>query len=265
MNELPLGKPTDYPTAYNPNILVPINRTDSRRRLGMELSSQEVFGIDSWTSYELSWLDSNSVPRNGILYLSYNAFSKNFVESKSLKLYLNSINNHIFSNEEHLSEVLKKDVEACVNSEVQIEIKKTPKEFFVSANSIDDCPIERVSEEVNSLVLKTEKFDSDEQLSCSLFRSLCPVTAQPDWATITIAYKGKNIIQSTLLSYLLSFRNHQGFHEECVERIFTDLAKRCKPERLTVQANFLRRGGIEINPIRSSVNNFDVILRDARQ
>ena len=80
MNELPLGKPTDYPTAYNPNILVPINRTDSRRRLGMELSSQEVFGIDSWTSYELSWLDSNSVPRNGILYLSYNAFSKNFVE-----------------------------------------------------------------------------------------------------------------------------------------------------------------------------------------
>ena len=132
-------------------------------------------------------------------------------------------------------------------------------------NCIDSLNIEEPSAQPNSLVLLSNEKDVDEDVTCGLFRSLCPVTAQPDWATVYIAYKGKQINHKSLLSYLLSYRNHQGFHEECVERIFQDLNERCELESLLVRANYLRRGGIEINPVRTTHENFEQILREQRQ
>jgi len=264
MNKSSLGGVSDYPEFYDPNLLIPINRFDSRKKLGIE-GPQNFFGIDAWTAYELSWLGKNLFPSRGTLYLSYDASSRNFIESKSLKLYLNSLNNHRFNSKENVVETLKKDLEACVKGDVSVDIFKHPKPFLEESLSIDECASKLPGAEINSLVLETSSQSIKERISCSLFRSLCPVTSQPDWATITIAYSGSQIIHSSLLSYLLSFRNHQGFHEECVEKIFTDIMKRCIPDRLTVQANFLRRGGIEINPVRSSGNNFNEVLREQRQ
>lgn len=266
MNDWHLGEKTSYPTSYDSSLLVPISRLDSRQKSGLNENNRAFYGMDSWTAYELSWLSGEGVPRNGILYLSYSSDSKNFIESKSLKLYINSLNNHKFIDQKELIEVLQKDLSDCVKETVSIEIKKEPKSFLKNIKSIDEYNIEAiVGNDINSLVLKNRNEEVDEQISCSLFRSLCPVTAQPDWASIIISYSGLQIDYPSLLAYLISYRNHQGFHEECVERIFDDLSKRCKINSLTVQANYLRRGGIEINPLRSSMNNFEEILREKRQ
>ena len=266
MKDLPLGKSTNYPNNYDPDLLVSINRLESRRNTRPDNPIQSMYGVDAWTSYELSWLDLKSIPKNGILYLTYNASSKNFIESKSLKLYLNSLNNSKFSSQGDLISTLQEDLDNCTQGNVSIEILQSPKPIQEPYFSLDNSSIESVSPEVNSLVLKTQDEVIEEHVSSSLFRSLCPVTSQPDWATVSINYQGRKIIHETLLSYLLSYRNHQGFHEECVERIFFDLLKRCQPKSLTVRANFLRRGGIEINPIRSTMKEFSKeLFRGERQ
>jgi len=266
MNEILLGKPSDYPKSYNPNLLKSINRFDTRKQTGLDGILTNMYGIDAWTSYELSWLDSESIPKNEILYLAYDSSSRKFIESKSLKLYLNSLNNSKFKNKEDLLKTLQEDISHCVQDNVSIEIVPTPKPIQDSGLCIDDSAVQSISKGVNSLVLKTNEIILEENLSSRLFRSLCPLTSQPDWATITIYYIGPQIVHATLLSYLLSYRNHQGFHEDCVERIFSDILKRCFPESLTVRANFLRRGGIEINPIRSTSEEFEKeIFRSNRQ
>jgi 7-cyano-7-deazaguanine reductase len=246
--------------------LISINRFDIRKQTGLDSLLTNMHGIDAWTSYELSWLDLNSIPKNEILYLTYDSSSKKFIESKSLKLYLNSLNNCKFTNKENLLKTLQEDIGSCIQSNITIEILPTPKSIEDSSLCIDDSIVQSVSKKVNSLVLQTKEMTLEENLSSRLFRSLCPITSQPDWATITIYYKGPQIVHETLLSYLLSYRNHQGFHEDCVERIFSDILKRCFPESLTVRANFLRRGGIEINPIRSTSIEFEKeIFRSDRQ
>ncbi|HIA42952.1 MAG TPA: NADPH-dependent 7-cyano-7-deazaguanine reductase QueF, partial [Gammaproteobacteria bacterium] len=203
--------------------------------------------------------------KNAVLYASYESSSKKFIESKSFKLYLNSLNNKIFNSLDDLLALIKHDLEQCVSSEVEIEIKNTPKDFVKESKSIDLVEIN--SEE--GVVEDAPWVSADEvseEISCSVFRSLCPVTSQPDWATIRVTYSGKLINYQKLLSYLLSFRNSQAFHEECVEKIFSDLKKFCAPNELTVRANFLRRGGIELNPVRSTLEAFSKeVLREAKQ
>ena len=265
MADLPLGKNINYPLSYDPSLLVGLNRSESRKRLRLDNYQSEIFGIDSWTCYELSWLNQKGLPRNNILYFSYSSNSKFFVESKSLKLYLFSLNNKKFSSTKDLVKTIKNDLETTLKTDVSIEATEDPREIISNLNSIDSLEIEEPSPHPNSLVLLSNDQDADEDLSCSLFRSLCPVTAQPDWATIHIAYKGKQIIHESLLAYLLSYRNHQGFHEECVEKIFQDLNERCQIDSLLVRANYLRRGGIEINPVRSTHKNYELILREQRQ
>ena len=265
MPDSSLGENTNYPTGYDPSILVGLNRADSRQKLRLDSNSYEIFGIDSWTCYELSWLNENGIPRNSILYFSYSCHSKFFVESKSLKLYLYSLNNKKFSSNEELIQTIKEDLESALKTEISLEISTVPREIISNENCIDSLNIEEPSAQPNSLVLLSNEKDVDEDVTCGLFRSLCPVTAQPDLATVYIAYKGKQINHKSLLSYLLSYRNHQGFHEECVERIFQDLNERCELESLLVRANYLRRGGIEINPVRSTRENFEQILREQRQ
>jgi len=265
LDKLPLGKKITYPEKYDPSLLVGISREESRNRSGVTLEPNSFYGLDSWTAYELSWLNLDGIPKNAVLYASYESSSKNFIESKSLKLYLNSLNNKKFNSLGDLLALIKHDLKQCVSSEVEIEIKNTPKDFVKESKSIDLVEInsEEGVEEDRPWVSADE---ASEELSCSVFRSLCPVTGQPDWATIRVTYSGKRINYQKLFSYLLSFRNSQAFHEECVEKIFSDLKKFCAPNELTVRANFLRRGGIELNPVRSTLEAFSKeVLREAKQ
>ena len=263
--KLPLGVQVSYPKNYDPNLLVGINREESRKRSKVILKEGNFYGLDSWTAYELSWLKVGSIPKNAILYVSYDSNSLNFIESKSFKLYLNSLNNKCFREKKDLIRLIKKDLEDCVLSKVEIELSDKPKKIKKGYKLIDDTKTEINIYKKNEIQWVNSN-EVKEILSCSTFRSLCPVTSQPDWATITINYLGHAIKQDVLLSYLISFRDIQAFHEECVEKIFFDLQRNCVPKELTVQANFLRRGGIEINPVRSNKKNFDTdFLRDVRQ
>ncbi len=265
LDKLPLGKKITYPEKYDPSLLVGISREESRNRSGVTLEPNSFYGLDSWTAYEFSWLSLEGVPKNAVLYASYESSSKSFIESKSLKLYLNSLNNKKFNSPGDLLELIKHDLEQCVSSEVEIEIRNTPKDFVKESKSIDLVEI-NLEEGVKEDAPWVSADETSEEISCSVFRSLCPVTSQPDWATIRVTYSGKLINYQKLFNYFLSFRNSQAFHEECVEKIFQDIMIRCKPKELTIQANYLRRGGIEINPIRSSKKDFNKeILRERKQ
>ena len=265
LDKLPLGKKITYPDKYDPSLLVGISREESRNRSGVTLELNSFYGLDSWTAYELSWLNLEGIPKNAVLYASYESSSKSFIESKSLKLYLNSLNNKKFNSLGDLLELIKYDLEQCVSSEVEIEIRNTPKDFVKESKSIDLVEINS-EEGVEEDAPWVSADEASEELSCSVFRSLCPVTGQPDWATIRVTYSGTRINYQKLFSYLLSFRNSQAFHEECVEKIFSDLKKFCAPDELTVRANFLRRGGIELNPVRSTLEAFNKeVLRETKQ
>ena len=265
LDKLPLGKKITYPEKYDPSLLVGISREESRNRSEVTLEPNSFYGLDSWTAYELSWLNLEGVPKNAVLYASYESSSKSFIESKSLKLYLNSLNNKKFNSLGDLLELIKHDLEQCVSSEVEIEIRNTPKDFVKESKSIDLVEINS-DEGVEEDVPWVSADEASEEISCSVFRSLCPITGQPDWATIRVTYSGKLINYQKLFSYLLSFRNFQAFHEECVEKIFSDLKKFCVPNELTVSANFLRRGGIELNPVRSTLEAFNKeVLRETKQ
>ncbi len=264
LEKLPLGKRTTYPNKYDPSLLVSISRKESRISTGISSEATSFFGFDAWTVYELSWLDLEGIPKNGVLYVSYESSTERFIESKSFKLYLNSINNKKFDTPKDLLSLIKKDLEHCISGDVEIEIKNSPKKFIQESESLDllKSLIEHKKEDepwVNS-----ERITED--LSCDVFRSLCPVTGQPDWATIRINYSGLKINHRKLLKYLLNFRNTKAFHEECVEKIFIDVKRLCQPEDLTISAHYLRRGGIELNPLRSSKKEFNrEMLREIKQ
>ena len=264
LDKLPLGKRTTYPKKYDPSLLVGISRQESRTRSGITIQDSPFYGLDSWTAYELSWLDIKGIPKNGVLYAAYESSSKKFIESKSLKLYLNSINNKKFGAREDLLALIKNDLQQCISNEVDIEIRSTPKEFIKGNKSVDLLKGSLESEKDEAPWVNSNKIIED--ISCDVFRSLCPVTGQPDWATIRINYSGKQINYRKLLKYLLSYRNMQAFHEECVEKVFVDIKEFCEPDNLTVTANYMRRGGIELNPLRSSIKEFNKeILREIKQ
>ena len=264
LDKLPLGKRTTYPQKYDPSLLVAISREESRTRSGIYIQDNPFYGLDSWTAYELSWLDHEGIPKNGVLYAAYESSTQKFIESKSLKLYLNSINNKKFGTHEDLLTLIKNDLQQCISSEVDIEIRNTPKKFIKGNKSVDLLTGSLESAKEEAPWVNSNKIT--EEISCDVFRSLCPVTGQPDWATIRINYSGKHINYRKLLKYLLSYRNMQAFHEECVEKIFVDIKEFCEPDDLTVTANYMRRGGIELNPLRSSIKEFNKeILREIKQ
>ncbi len=264
LDQLPLGKKTTYPNKYDPSLLVGISRKESRTRTGISGEANLFFGLDAWTAYELSWLDVEGIPKNGVLYASYKSSSERFIESKSLKLYLNSINNKKFDTPKDLLTLIKNDLEQCISDDVDIEIRNSPKKFIQEGQSSD--LLKSLAENVNEDEPWVNASRISEELSCDVFRSLCPVTGQPDWATIRINYSGRQINRRKLLKYLLNFRNMQAFHEECVEKIFIDVKRLCQPEDLTISAHYLRRGGIELNPLRSSKKEFNkVMFREIKQ
>lgn len=257
MKHNPLGEETEYKFNYDPSLLYPIPRVLSREVMGIDGS--EFKGVDIWNAYELSWLNINGKPETRILKLVYSSDSPYIVESKSFKLYLNSYIMTPFKNEDMVKEQIERDLSTLLKpSYLKVTLNNydskaynltpIPSELLLDNLDIND-PVYTPSADV--LEKGVESSEIVERYS-NLFKSNCPVTGQPDWATVYIKYKAKHTIDDiSLLKYLISYRDHSGYHESCCEHIFMDIKKVLNPELLTVKCFFTRRGGIDINPIRS--------------
>lgn len=269
---LPLGRKVTYPRHYCPEVLRFIPRQISRKANGIG-KDLHFTGFDFWTAWEFSYLDGHGKPVVRILKLAVPAESENIVESKSLKLYLNSFNYERFESDSRISDVIKKDLSTGFKCNFSLEIlplsgssddqSGVPMDKF---ECIDDLEVESPSFKFSSDTLSADQNTYTEEYLCSdLLKSNCPVTSQPDWGSVFIHYKGKKISHEGLLLYILSFRDINEFHESCAERIFTDIKMICSPERLTVQARYTRRGGIDINPLRTDCGEFSLAARTIRQ
>ncbi len=259
--ETVLGKQTKYADLYDNSLLYPISRKFARDSLQI-VGSLPFNGFDIWNCYEVSWLSPSGKPEVKILEFMVSCESPNIIESKSLKLYLNSFNNTKFDNREQVKELIVQDLSLIFQAPVTVSIKDlesyegTKLQSFSGIN-LDRLEVTITSFETSQNLLKLSEDDTqvvNEVLYSNLLKSNCLVTNQPDWASVQISYRGKKIDHSSLLKYFVSFRNHNEFHEQCVERIFCDINKFCTPDQLTVYARYTRRGGIDINPIRSNCN-----------
>lgn len=250
----PLGRETAYPAQYDPALLYPIPRAPARAQLGIAADALPFVGIDRWQAFELSWLDPRGKPQVATATLQVPADSPHLVESKSLKLYLNSFNASRFDDAEAVRTRIETDLSRAAGALVTMT-------FGLPALATGDAGVDIDGLDLaidcygppNALLLQADAGDIvDEALHSALLKSNCPVTGQPDWADVTIAYRGPRIDRAGLLRYLVSFRDHAGFHEQCVEQIFVDLLARCAPQRLSVEARYTRRGGLDINPWRAT-------------
>jgi 7-cyano-7-deazaguanine reductase len=256
--ESELGKKSEYDPLYNPEKLFSIPRKEKRDEMGINSSKLPFYGFDCWNHYEVSWLDENGKPIVGLAEIIYGSDSPNIIESKSMKLYFNSLNNTNFKDVDSVQSIVKDDLEKNVGAEVFVNIiplydlqnENMPRRF--DGESIDYLTVRCEVYNVDSSFLFTENDVVEEILYSDLLKSNCRVTNQPDWGSIQISYKGKKINREGLLKYLVSFRNHNEFHEECIERIFVDIMHRCHPTELTVYGRYTRRGGLDINPYRST-------------
>ncbi|MFM9114241.1 MAG: NADPH-dependent 7-cyano-7-deazaguanine reductase QueF, partial [Polynucleobacter victoriensis] len=220
------------------------------------------FGVDIWNAYELSWLNAKGKPQLAIATFMMPANSPNIIESKSWKLYLNSLNNHRFHSNDELIDTLRKDLSKAAGATVTVQLHSPESQ---SASGMKELPgklLDRLDLEINPSQKPTSDLLSsdpslglvEETLVTHLLRSNCPVTGQPDWASVQINYVGPTINEEGLLRYLIAFREHQEFHEHCVEKIFIDIKNKCRPNKLSVYARYTRRGGIDINPFRADYN-----------
>ena len=256
LSDSPLGRAHRYPERYDPGLLYAVDRADQRQLLAFE-GAMPFVGVDLWTAYELSWLDAMGKPRAAIATFAVPADSPRLVESKSVKLYVTGFNLTRFDSDSAVEEALGRDIGAAVGVKVDARLSPldgqgAPALADFSGTCIDELPIAALDREPAPDALVASGNTRDEALHTRLFRSVCPVTGQPDYACMQVAYRGAAIDHAGLLRYLVSFRRHPGFHEHCVEQIFADIWRRCHPERLSVYARFTRRGGIDINPWRSS-------------
>ncbi len=252
----PLGNDVSYASNYTAELLYPIERIKKRVELGIR-GKLPFAGEDIWNAYEISWLNENGLPQVAIGEFRFNADSENIIESKSLKLYLNSFNQSIFMDRVMVEKLIISDLSKATNSNVKVKLSyldDTNKLMAFDSKNIDDQNIQIESYHYQPEFLKVnyDDFIVEESLSSHLLKSNCLITNQPDWASILIEYKGQKICESSLLKYIVSFRTHNEFHEQCVERIFMDIMKYCKPEKLIVYARYTRRGGLDINPWRSN-------------
>ena len=246
-----LGKKSNYSTTYDPELLVAIPR---------QPCNFPQSGYDIWRAYEVSWLGYDQKPHIETLVLQYSAQSPNIVESKSLKLYLNSLNFAVFNTQQDFIETVKHDLSKALSTEVIVSIDTVMARSTLTGICIDteQATTNKYTQPNSEMLTTTQNGMTSAVLYSNLFRSCCPVTAQPDWATIHISYSGPDIDKAALLSYLLSFRNHAGFHESCISRIFDDIYQVLEPKQLTVKGFFTRRGGIDINPCRTTQSNLAV-------
>ena len=271
-DDLSLGKQVDYEFEYNPGLLQGVPRSLSRDTLDLANSSLPFDGIDTWTGYELSWLNLKGKPNVAILECHVPITSENLIESKSFKLYLNSFNQTKFASAEDVRQVLQADLSACAGEPVEVKLI-LPEQFsslqFQEFNGtlLDslDVEIDQYSPNTQYLTVAKSEAGVQETLVSHLLKSNCLITSQPDWASIQVRYEGKAIEHEGLLKYLISFRQHNEFHEQCVERIYNDIMQHCQPDKLTVCARYTRRGGLDINPFRSNYEAPYANHRQARQ
>ncbi|AIU87587.1 NADPH-dependent 7-cyano-7-deazaguanine reductase QueF [Pectobacterium odoriferum] len=260
LSGLTLGKPTPYHGRYDAALLQPVPRSLNRDPLGIYPDNLPFHGADIWTLYELSWLNNRGVPQVAVGEMHLNAESLNLIESKSFKLYLNSFNQTTFDSWESVRATLAKDLAHCAQGDVNItlfklsELEGQPLAGF-TGECIDDQDIQIDSYDFNADYLATNEQNApvvEETLVSHLLKSNCLITHQPDWGSVQIHYRGKRINREALLRYIVSFRHHNEFHEQCVERIFNDITRYYQPEKLSVYARYTRRGGLDINPWRSN-------------
>lgn len=253
-----LGKQTEYDTEYNPDRLFPISREDKRIELGIKINALPFVGVDVWNHYEVSWLNNKGKPVVAMARIAYDCTSPMIVESKSLKLYFNSLNHSKFDSMAAVEALVENDLQKVIGAAVNVQMKSLSDKTQLaicnhfSGESLDDLDIDCSVYIVEPSFLMTTDEDAEETLYSDLLKSNCLVTHQPDWGSVQISYKGKKIDRAGLLRYIVSFRNHNEFHEQCIERIFVDIMKYCQPESLTIQGRYTRRGGIDINPFRST-------------
>ena len=272
LKSLKLGQKTEYASQYDRTLLQSVPRSLNRDGLGITQNQPFTIGADIWTAYEISWLNEKGLPQVAIadIYLDYQ--SQNLIESKSFKLYLNSFNQSKFADFNAVQQTMQRDLIECAQGDVKVRLNPVAvydaqKIEHLQGDCIDEQDIEITSSEFNANWLKDCVSDEivEEKLVSHLLKSNCLITNQPDWGTLHIHYVGKKINQEKLLRYVVSFRQHNEFHEQCVERIFCDLMHYAKPEKLTVYARYTRRGGLDINPFRSNFENLPENLRLARQ
>ena len=266
-----LGKETDYTDQYNPALLFPIPRAKARAS-----GQRDIFfvGVDLWTAYEISWLNPQGLPQVVIGEFLFPCDSQSIVESKSFKLYLNSLIQTQYRDRETIRQLLVADLSRVTGSTVDAVLYDMTE--YNGFNPIvepqgvclDQQPVMVDIYQPNPDFLccaDENELLVEECLYSHLLKTNCPVTNQPDWASVYINYKGPAIDRDSLLKYIVSFRQHQDFHEQCVEKIFQDITERCQPSELSVYARYMRRGGLDINPYRSSINTVPPALRQVRQ
>ena len=267
---LSLGKQVEYEFHYNPDLLQGVPRSLSRDTLSLNPLNLPFSGNDTWTGYELSWLTPKGKPQVAILECRVPITSPNLIESKSFKLYLNSFNQSKFENANAVKDVIQCDLSACAGSEVDVALV-LPSQFAslsfkeFEGELLDDLDVEINEYSPNTAFLSQSDKNVEESLVSHLLKSNCLITSQPDWASVIIRYQGKAINREGLLKYLISFRQHNEFHEQCVERIFCDILAHCEVDKLTVCARYTRRGGLDINPFRSNFEAPYPNFRQARQ
>ncbi|VFP82018.1 NADPH-dependent 7-cyano-7-deazaguanine reductase QueF [Candidatus Erwinia haradaeae] len=267
-----LGQKTPYHTTYDPTLLYPIPRQLHRDVLDISSYNTPCYGEDLWMLYELSWLNNQGLPQIAIGEVVFNAKNINLIESKSFKLYLNSFNQTKFTDVNEVCQTIEFDLNQCVIGLVRVRLFyiqdiEGQSIGYLDGTCIDnqDIVIDKYTLHSDYLLNSTNQCVVEEKLISNLLKSNCLITQQPDWGAIQISYRGPQINHESLLRYLISYRQHNEFHEHCVERIFYDILRYCNPEILSVYARYTRRGGLEINVWRSNMNYVPALSRLARQ
>lgn len=264
----PLGQASEYKDVYDPALLYPIAREESWNKQGLERHQVPFHGVDIWNGYEISWLNDKGKPQVCMAEFRIPATSEFLIESKSFKLYLNSFNQTRLASADEVRARMQRDLSAASGAAVEVIFHPLDAQFPQppQAHCIDDADVAIDAYELDASLLTTAEGEFDGWICSHLLKSNCPVTGQPDWGSVYIYYRGQKIDEAGLLSYIVSLRQHQDFHEQCVERTYRDLMLACQPQELVVYARYVRRGGLDINPYRSSVVP-DVVenFRTARQ
>ena len=256
LRDSPLGRSSATPERYDPAILFPVDRAEARAAIGVT-GALPFLGHDAWTAWECAWLDATGRPHVAVARIDVPATSPRIVESKSVKLYLTALNQTRFAAASEVGAAIAQDLSHATGAKVAVTLT-LPRDFGslphgeLGGECLDELPLGAENGALSPELLGAAGPIVEESVYSRLFRSVCPVTGQPDYASVQLAYRGARIDRGGLLRYLVSYRRHPGFHEHCVERIFTDVWRRCRPEALSVHARFTRRGGIDINPYRTS-------------
>ncbi|MBL7249277.1 NADPH-dependent 7-cyano-7-deazaguanine reductase QueF [Alloalcanivorax sp. C16-2] len=271
LKDTPLGRNSDFIDEYTPSLLCPVPRWDARESLELEDTTLPFHGMDIWNAYELSWLNEKGKPLVALAELIVPCTSPNIIESKSLKLYLNSFANSRFDSRDRVVATIAKDLAEVAGAPVDVRVltlREAEREpaWEEHGQLVDTLDVAFDHFEYRPELLLTDQGPEQTGVLVShLLRSHCPVTNQPDWGTVQVRYTGRPISPASFLRYVVSLRNHQGFHEQIVEQVFVDLSRHCAPRQLSVYGRFTRRGGLDINPFRSNYEDTPANRRTIRQ